>query len=639
MKKLLLFTLSIYLIQVVFAQFGGGSGTNIDPYRIYTKSHMEELSDSLLLGNSFTGVHFDLMNDISDSLRTPVGKNNFPFNGSFHGKGHNIILGMDLRDSTQYSYSQADYCLFPVLGESAYLDSLSISGYIFASLGLVGNNYGEINYCINNLSSPFTHDEIHNAIGYEIYSAGICKGNFGGIIQNCMNFSELYGFFVGGIVIEINVSDYQNFAKLKNCINYGDITMLNNFDSPSGGGIAGLNILGYDENRPVIIENCKNYGNILFTGNYWVHGVGGIAGYIIGNTLISNCINYGNIEGKIMYGGGIAGYINQYTLIDKCSNYGKISGENNIGGIFGLGAGFRISNCFNSGNVSGSSYTGGIGFGIEEPTTDTIYNCLNIGRTNSSAIIANDAELEINSLTITNNYYDKQMCLSKGIAGEDIPGSAEGKLTTQLTGTSPELQAMLGDGWSYAEGRYPIPLGLENDSLALVAATPVYLHFENEEDYNHVDSVTKNFTVTTGVSTGLTTVAFDWEATNGRVSFSDENVTLLSLGMENLTVSLGDYSKNVRINIVDIETSVPTQTIENGITLYPNPAGEFISLNLNGINAERVDVYDITGKLLSTDNLSSEQTQIFTGNLKSGLYLLKVYNDSQNITTLKFIKQ
>jgi hypothetical protein len=49
----------------------------------------------------------------------------------------------------------------------------------------------------------------------------------------------------------------------------------------------------------------------------------------------------------------------------------------------------------------------------------------------------------------------------------------------------------------------------------------------------------------------------------------------------------------VRINIVDIETSAPIQTTNwnNGL---PEPAGEFISLKLNGINAERVDVYDIT---------------------------------------------
>ncbi|HRW21177.1 MAG TPA: T9SS type A sorting domain-containing protein, partial [Bacteroidales bacterium] len=221
---------------------------------------------------------------------------------------------------------------------------------------------------------------------------------------------------------------------------------------------------------------------------------------------------------------------------------------------------------------------------------------------------------------------------------EDFPGSAEGKLTTQLTGTSPELQAMLGDGWSYAEGRYPIPLGLENDSMALVAATPVYLHFETEEDYNHADSVTKNFTVSTEVSTDSGIVEFDWNEANGRVSFSDENVTLLNLGVENLTDSLGDYSKNVRINIVDIETSAPIQTIENVISVYPNPASDFINLSLNGVKADKVEIYDITGKLLSTYNLSSDSEQIFTGDLKPGLYFLKICSNDQNISTLRFTK-
>ena len=295
-----------------------------------------------------------------------------------------------------------------------------------------------------------------------------------------------------------------------------------------------------------------------------------------------------------------------------------------------------IENCFNTGKIFGhvgADYTIGGGGMVGWLGHSNVNNCLNIGNNGGGAIVdtcltpANPDD----AASLEHNSYDKQMCLSKGINGEDILGSAEGKLTTQLTGTSPELQAMLGDGWSYAEGRYPIPQGLENDSLALVAATPVYLHFETEEDYNHVDSVSKNFTV--GLENNVS-----WDDANGRVSFSNENVTLIDLGFENITVNLGDYSKKVRINIVDIETSAPIQTIETGITAYPNPAGEFISLNLNGINAERVDVYDITGKLLSTNNLSSEQTLIFTGNLHSGLYFLKVYDGNRNITILKFTK-
>ncbi|MBP7464414.1 MAG: T9SS type A sorting domain-containing protein, partial [Bacteroidales bacterium] len=388
-------------------------------------------------------------------------------------------------------------------------------------------------------------------------------------------------------------------------------------------GLNNLNAGGICYNNSGSISGCKNFGSFEFTGQELIVGGGGICGHA--NGPITNCQNYANLSGKIDNLGGIAGSVIE-SAISNCSNYGIIDGRNNIGGIVGDNFSWSssVNNCFNSGNIYGIQNVAGI-FGNRND--DTITNCLNVGLCYGSAITCLDT-----TGLLTNNYYDKQMCLSKGIDSTDISGSAEGKLTTQLTGTSPELQAMLGDGWSYAEGRYPIPLGLENDSLALVAATPVYLHFETEEDYNHVDSVSKNFTV--GLENNVS-----WEQANGRVSFSDESVTLINLGFENITVNLGDYSKKVRINIVDIETFAPIQTVETEITAYPNPAGEFISLNLNGINAERVDVYDITGKLLSTNNLSSEQTLIFTGNLHSGSYFIKVYNGNQNIAILKIIKR
>ena len=77
--------------------------------------------------------------------------------------------------------------------------------------------------------------------------------------------------------------------------------------------------------------------------------------------------------------------------------------------------------------------------------------------------------------------------------------------------------------------------------MALVAATPVYLHTESEEAYNHVDSVSKNFTV--GIENNVS-----WDEISGHVSFSGENVTLLSIGQENLIVSLGNYSKIISVN-------------------------------------------------------------------------------------------
>ena len=68
---------------------------------------------------------------------------------------------------------------------------------------------------------------------------------------------------------------------------------------------------------------------------------------------------------------------------------------------------------------------------------DTISNCLNIGTISGSAIV--DTSSNENTF-IFNNFYDKQMIPNSfGMGFNDIAGQAEGKLTTQLTGTSPEL--------------------------------------------------------------------------------------------------------------------------------------------------------------------------------------------------------
>ncbi len=622
MKKLLLFTLSICLIQGAFAQFGGGSGIESDPYCIYTREHLEELSDSLNLLNTFTGKHFRLMNNIEDSLTMRLGADeNSYFDGSFHGGGYTITVNIDYEE----------YCaLFYNISENGYIDSVTLVGNLSYPTGFCVNNYGGTIYCCTNSTTNKTSPD---SVGLYAGYSGICFENYGSLIS-CINNSDLYGYYtIAGICFWVPAQMNLSFGRIENCINNGDIITKYGFAA----GIA------FDVSNALIV-GCVNTGNVsqtlITTEECGI--LGGICGSFGNNneqlstiSKIVNCQNSGDVFCKSAPAcGGIVAQLQEGGIVENCSNYGNVLGEDNIGSIYGRNIGNNriVKNCFNSGSVSGSSYTGGIGAVLFFMPNDTLMNCLNIASINKPAIAGNDDGEEVNPQIITNNYYDKQMCLSKGIADADVPGSAEGKLTTQLTGTSPELQAMLGDGWSYAEGRYPIPLGLENDSMALVAATPVYLHFETEEDYNHVDSVSRNFTV--GLENNVS-----WNEANGRVSFSDENVTLIDLGFENITVNLGDYSKKVRINIVDIETSAPIQTIETGITAYPNPAGEFISLNLNGINAERVDVYDITGKLLSTNNLCSEQTLIFTGNLHSGLYFIKVYNGNQNIAILKIIKR
>jgi len=61
-------------------------------------------------------------------------------------------------------------------------------------------------------------------------------------------------------------------------------------------------------------------------------------------------------------------------------------------------------------------------------------------------------------------------------------------------------------------------------------------------------------------------------------------------------------------------------------------------LHLNGAIADKYEVYDITGKLLTTDIINSDTTEIFIDKLNPGVYLLKVYNNNQNIAILRIVK-
>ncbi|MDR1583099.1 MAG: T9SS type A sorting domain-containing protein, partial [Prevotellaceae bacterium] len=608
MKIQIIFIITVVLItNTLYAQFGGGTGSENDPYQIYTKAHLEELSDSLWAGNIFTGKHFVLMNDINDSLRFPIGHMGIlSFDGYFHGQGHNIVLAIDVRGNSTYNHHFYN-ALFPRLNYHAYIDSFSVTGYIVNMCGLVGDHRGKINACINNLTSKY-HWIWPNDMT-TIATAGFADESQGNI-SNCVNNCNLLADAVGGICYHSQIG-----TQISNCTNNGTIHVYKNHIGVYAGGIIGI---GY-----ATISNCTNNGDISLISrdtstliNFIA--LGGIGAYNYNNII--NCQNYGNINAFdtlniSLYCGGIAGIDDNIT---NCANYGNIYTNSNIAsGISSRGN--IITNCFNSGTISGNN-----GAGILSTNEQfEIINCLNIGyRKNGSAIAIDTANTQSN---ISHNYYDKQRCLSKGINNEDISGKAEGKLTTELTGNSPALRAMLGNGWSYAEGRYPIPLGLENDSSAILHATPVYLYVDSVQ-YDHVDSVRHYFTVGTN-SNNVT-----WASTEGKVSFDGQNATLLSLGSEVLTANMGNYFNSIPINIIDtipvtfdtIPDHIATIPANSSITIYPNPATNQLKIkNYELRDGDKVEIYNMLGQQ-QPSILNPQFSIIDISSLPSGMYIIRV---------------
>ena len=89
-----------------------------------------------------------------------------------------------------------------------------------------------------------------------------------------------------------------------------------------------------------------------------------------------------------------------------------------------------------------------------------------------------------------------------------------------------------------------------------------------------------------------------------------------------------------RCDFVAVEDNIT----ESRIKLYPNPATQFITVQIPGVTENGViSIYDITGKIILTQNVYQEFHTINIGEFISGMYLI-VIRDGNNNWSENFIK-
>jgi hypothetical protein len=90
-----------------------------------------------------------------------------------------------------------------------------------------------------------------------------------------------------------------------------------------------------------------------------------------------------------------------------------------------------------------------------------------------------------------------------------------------------------------------------------------------------------------------------------------------------------EYSAIVKVNIGK----------EPQITLYPNPATDFIRLkNISPAGISQLQLIDAAGKQLMTFT-TNNQMQYTINTLKPGFYLLKLLKTDNTVIVLQFLKQ
>ena len=97
-----------------------------------------------------------------------------------------------------------------------------------------------------------------------------------------------------------------------------------------------------------------------------------------------------------------------------------------------------------------------------------------------------------------------------------------------------------------------------------------------------------------------------------------------------------DWSAAITVQTTDVGIA---SWLENSVTLYPNPAKEYVDIRVDGdLSVTAMEVYDVYGKLLNTVIVNENPTRINVSTLADGMYFVRVTCE-EGVVTKSFVKK
>jgi len=305
--------------------YGGGRGTEEEPYLIYSAGHMQTIG----LNPGHWGKHFLLKNDIDmrmysgeegcPAFNTIAGQMNRGFSGVFDGGGH-TISDFSFRTEAEFSVGR----LFGVVsGEGAIIRNVKLKDVRVS--GITGGT----------LVGRLAHGAVMTGCGVD-----------GGTIEGT-------SVYIGGLVGDMYRSSISNsYARC-------DV---------SGSGYVGGLVGNVHDGE---ITRCYAAGRVRGgTGS-----IGGLVGENDGGSL-SHCYASGDVSGSYNCVGGLVG--SNSGDISHCCSGGAVTGLTDVGGLVGFNDS-RIDNCYSTADVRGVINAGGL-VGFNSPWAGAISSCYAAGR-------------------------------------------------------------------------------------------------------------------------------------------------------------------------------------------------------------------------------------------------------------------
>jgi hypothetical protein len=266
-----------------------------------------------------------------------------------------------------------------------------------------------------------------------------------------------------------------------------------------------------------------------------------------------------------------------------------------------------------------------IGFLRDDATPTIFYIASNSdGETAPTYILANDCSVSIPTPTADVNFPETQLILNL-FGRECISSSSNIDISACNSYTSPSGKFVWTQSGNYVDVIENVT-GCDstiNINLTITKINPELIHVDN-----YIVSAENEGTYT-------------WINCNTQQPVANASKQIL------IAKEIGDYSLAISKNGCEYESScitintVPTEisNLTNTVLVYPNPAADFITISLDQIDSNlKYVLSDITGEQILTGQINEKQTTIPITSIKSGLYLLKICNDS-GCNTYSIIKK
>jgi hypothetical protein len=330
---------------------GSGSGTQADPYLIYTAEQLNNIA----LFPCFFDRHFKLMDDIDLADFTGTSFNIIlRFTGTFDGNGHTI-------SNFTYTSSGTSY-----IGLFGYVDDPNAE---IKNLGLINPNIDAgTGYSVGSMvgllgDSTITNCYVEGGSVAGRSNVGGLVGSNNGTISSCYATASVFGdYLVGGLL-------GYNENSIIDCHTSGNVTGGDN--SYYVGGLCGKSAgphHGTDQSR---IQNC--FSKATVTGD---ESVGGLIGH--NGRTVTGCYSTGSVIGRDDYSwriGGLIGRNGGHGSIKNCYSTGSVVGDEYVGGFVGDNEGTVVASYWDIETSGKTTSNGGIGLTTGEMQMASTFVC------------------------------------------------------------------------------------------------------------------------------------------------------------------------------------------------------------------------------------------------------------------------